>query len=162
VIPTRVAVVVAAVACAAVLHLAAAPGHFPPPDPPGAVAHPGHRHAAPPASGQAAPTSGMPAGERRDMLLLGWSFVLAGLFGLGCCWWLLTRALALPAALLVAGGHAAMMVAGVASRTVGLLGHKDPWWEAAFVLAMFAEAVVVWLLLAPLLWPARQPAPLHT
>lgn len=152
VVSVRVAQLLAAVAVAAALHLAAAPSHFPERLPLAASAHPGHRHSVPGQPTTATAADPLTATERRDANLLGLGFVLSALWGLGCCWWLLTRPLTTSAALVVAGSHALMLAAGVVSRTVGLLGHRDPWGETAFLLAITAEAIVV-----VLLWPVVQP-----
>jgi hypothetical protein len=148
----RLRVLFAAVVLAAGLHLEAAPSHFPPTPVPLALAHGAH-----PGGQLGSPRSTLPAGEQRDLTLLGSLFVLAAGWGASCAWWLATRPVAPLGWVLLAGSHLLMIAAGIVSRTVGLLGHHDSWWEVAFLLALASEAVVVWLSVAELL-PRRIPA----
>jgi hypothetical protein len=179
VVSRRVAAAAAAAAVAAALHLAAAPAHASTPLPIAVLAHPTttrptestarptdrHRSATvepdthiggvviPPTA--ADPSPGEHERARRDAALLAWGFTLAGGYGLWAAWRLLrlppTGRLPTFTWATIVGGHAAMLAAGLASRTVGLLGHTDPWWEVAFLLALAGEAIVV-----VACWPLRR------
>lgn len=136
----RLTATVGAIALAvAVLHLAYAPAHMPTLDPPVAFAHGDD-----PAEGTDPAAAAAPSHRDEPPALLGVLFLVGGLFGLafsalvlagydGWVLWLVGGA----------GGHAVMVAAGIASRTVGLLGHRDSWWELAFLLALALEVIVV-------------------
>jgi hypothetical protein len=161
-VPRRAALAIAAAAVAAALHLAAAPAHLPAAPPPLALAHPRHP-TAPPSTApadqhadhrQVAPLRGGSGRPEPPLVatsgtapaappMLGLAFLAAGVYGLAIAAWLLARPSSTPAWAAAAGGHLAMVAAGLASRTVGLLGHTDPWWEPAFVAAVIAELAVV-------------------